>query len=146
MSTNEKTKKIDRTQEKSFPKCDENSSAPKVSAGYRNFSHIVIDEKKSSACTFPRKLHQILSDPKFKSILTWQPHGRSWRLLKPEVFGREVVPLYFKHSGLSSFMRQVAGWGFRRINKGIDAGSFYHEVRYSVHADDENLPLRDIHI
>lgn len=79
---------------------------------------------------FPMKLHRILSNPKFNKIIAWQPHGRSWRVLEPKMFENEVLPLYFRHRNYSSFMRQVNGWGFRRVQKGVDRNTFYHVVRH----------------
>ena len=107
---------------------DKKSSASQVSTAYRNYSHMALEKQGPSTSSFPSKLHRILSSPVFTSIIVWMPHGRSWRLLKPKIFEEEVIPLFFRHSSLSSFMRQVSGWGFRRVNKGTDTGSFYHEV------------------
>lgn len=77
--------------------------------------------------TFPGKLHLILSNPEFEDIISWMPHGRSWRILRPDVFEDRILPLFFCHCRLSSFMRQVNGWGFRRIKHGPDYNSYYHE-------------------
>ena len=46
---------------------------------------------------FPLKLHQILSNPEFQECICWNPHGRSWRILKPPVFEQLVIPLYFRY-------------------------------------------------
>jgi len=56
---------------------------------------------------FPVKLHKILSKAEFADIVSWLPHGRSWRVLKPKAFEEKVVPLYFRHAKYASFMRQV---------------------------------------
>mmetsp|Transcript_41559 Transcript_41559/g.60818 ORF Transcript_41559/g.60818 Transcript_41559/m.60818 type:complete len:652 (+) Transcript_41559:255-2210(+) len=77
---------------------------------------------------FPVKLHRILSNPEFRDIITWLPHGRSWRVLKPKAFEERVIPLYFRHAKYASFMRQVNGWGFKRITQGPDHNSYYHEL------------------
>lgn len=77
---------------------------------------------------FPLKLHQILSNPEFQECICWNPHGRSWRILKPPVFEQLVIPLYFRHAKYASFMRQVNGWGFKRIVSGNDHNSYYHEM------------------
>ena len=87
------------------------------------------------------KLYRILSNPKFHNIITWQPHGRSWRVLKPKLFEKEVLPLYFRHRNYSSFMRQVNGWGFRRIQKGIDRHTFYHVVRLPSFCSNQGIWL-----
>ena len=58
--------------------------------------------------TFPMKLHQILSNRSYQDMITWLPHGRSWRVLDPDAFAKRVIPLYFRHAKFSSFMRQVS--------------------------------------
>ena len=45
---------------------------------------------------FPLKLYQILGNPECQECITWNPHGRSWRILKPPVFEQVVIPLYFR--------------------------------------------------
>ena len=79
--------------------------------------------------TFPVKLHLILSNPEFQEIISWLPHGRSWRILQQKAFEERVIPLYFRHGRYSSFARQVNGWGFRRVTHGSDYNSYFHEVR-----------------
>jgi len=76
---------------------------------------------------FPAKMHSILSRPELHDIVSWLPHGRSWRILKPREFEIKVIPTYFEHSKFSSFIRQANGWGFRRITNGQDRNSYYHE-------------------
>lgn len=108
---------------------------------YRDFSQ-VLGEKNAVASvamsqtttakepTFPIKLHMILSNPEFQDIISWLPHGRSWRILQQKAFEERVIPLYFRHGRYSSFARQVNGWGFRRVTHGSDYNSYYHEVRW----------------
>ena len=76
---------------------------------------------------FPAKVHKILSIPEFTHIISWMPHGRSWKVLKPKLFKEIVMPKYFPHqSKYSSFTRQVNGWNFRRITRGPDRFTYYH--------------------
>lgn len=56
------------------------------------------------------------------------PHGRSWKVLKPNLFESLVMPLFFEYSNYHSFNRLVNAWSFRRISSGRDRGSYYHEV------------------
>ena len=89
----------------------------------------------ASEAPFTVKLHRILSNPSYSHIISWLPHGRSWRVLQPKVFAQQIIPLHFRHNRISSFMRQVNGWGFRRISQGVDVNSYYHEyfLRGSPH-------------
>ena len=78
---------------------------------------------------FPVKLYAILAQKEFHDIITWMPHGRSWKVLKPSMFESLVMPLFFEYSNYHSFNRLVNAWSFRRISSGPDRGSYYHEVR-----------------
>eukprot|EP00980_Cylindrotheca_fusiformis_P024310 scaffold11726_cov112-Cylindrotheca_fusiformis.AAC.4 len=85
------------------------------------------------AQTFPMKLHQILCDPFFQDSIAWLPDGRSWRILNQEAFVDMLVQnQYFKHSNFQSFMRQVNGWGFRRLHQGPDLWSYHHKGQSHV--------------
>jgi HSF-type DNA-binding len=77
---------------------------------------------------FPVKLYAILAQKEFHDIITWMPHGRSWKVLKPNVFESLVMPLFFEYSNYHSFNRLVNAWSFRRVSSGADRGSYYHEV------------------
>lgn len=62
--------------------------------------------------TFLRlQLHQslfaILCNPSFSSMIRWQSHGRSFVILDRKKFAQSVLPVYFRHSNISSFLRQV---------------------------------------
>lgn len=83
-----------------------------------------------SKLTFPKKLHAILSSPEFGGTIEWLPNGLSWQILKPKKFENEVIPRHFNHSQIASFMRQVNGWGFRRIIDEHEIVSYSH--RYFV--------------
>ena len=77
---------------------------------------------------FPVKLYAILAQKEFQGIISWMPHGRSWKVLKPTMFETLVMPLFFEYSNYHSFNRLVNAWSFRRISAGPDRGSYYHEV------------------
>mmetsp|Transcript_5701 Transcript_5701/g.12358 ORF Transcript_5701/g.12358 Transcript_5701/m.12358 type:complete len:558 (-) Transcript_5701:79-1752(-) len=76
----------------------------------------------------PSKLASMLSDPDLTSAITWMPHGRSWKILNRELFSSFAMPRYFGHSNHASFVRIVNAWGFRRVTKGTDRDSYYHEL------------------
>jgi hypothetical protein len=119
---------------------DARSIEKEIASTYRDFSHVLPEKHLQASsliaqsitakeATFPAKLHSILSNPEFEDIISWLPHGRSWRILQQEAFEERVIPLYFRHSRYSSFARQVNGWGFGRVTRGSDYKSYYHEVR-----------------
>jgi HSF-type DNA-binding len=78
---------------------------------------------------FPAKMHAILSRSDLHEIISWQPHGRSFKVHRPRLFEANVISTYFEHSKFSSFIRQANGWGFRRLtNTGPDRNSYYHPL------------------
>ena len=102
---------------------------------YRDHSHLVDPDPNKPVTipgripTFPAKLFAILSRPDLADIISWMPHGRSWKVHKPREFEVKVIPSYFDHAKFSSFIRQANGWGFKRVTtKGTDRNSHYHEL------------------
>lgn len=92
---------------------------------------------------FPQRLLRVLSDPAVRQIITWLPHGRSFVILRPDLFADSVLPAHFPESKskcgssskssksvskYSSFTRKLNRWGFRQINKGPESGAFSHEL------------------
>ncbi len=102
---------------------------------YRDHSHLPDPDPSKPVTipgripTFPAKLFAILSRPELADIISWMPHGRSWKVHKPREFEVKVIPSYFDHAKFSSFIRQANGWGFKRVcTKGVDRNSHYHEL------------------
>ena len=74
--------------------------------------------------SFPYKVMEFLSRPDIKEIISWREHGRSFTIYQPERFEKEVL-IFTKYK---SFIRSLNLWGFKRITRGPDAGSYYHQV------------------
>lgn len=82
---------------------------------------------------FPMKLqnmldHIDLAEPALAEIVSWQPHGRCFLVHKPKQFADSVLPRFFQQKKYASFQRQLNLYGFNRITKGPDRGSYYHEL------------------
>jgi len=104
-----------------------NLSTLNYSTDSANISGLSSEVTASSGHDFPSKLHEILSNGDFEHIVSWMPHGRSWKVHCRKEFVKKVAPQYFKHGKFESFTRQVNRWGFRRITHGIDRNAYYHE-------------------
>jgi hypothetical protein len=80
---------------------------------------------------FPLKLHALLDTIEadgHADVISWQPHGRCFRVHKTEEFVEAIMPRYFRQSKLTSFQRQLNLYGFARLTKGCDKGGYYHEL------------------
>ena len=63
------------------------------------------------------------------SIVSWQPHGKAFRVHRPDAFASTVMPRYFKQQKkYKSFQRQLHIYGFHRIGKGMDRGAYFHSM------------------
>jgi hypothetical protein len=94
----------------------DNNISDKAGGDYRDFSKMCNNDANDfhknqppgKEPPFPVKLHRILSNPEYSEIVSWLPHGRSWRVLKPKAFEEKVIPIFFRHAKYASFMRQVS--------------------------------------
>jgi hypothetical protein len=85
-----------------------------------------------NAMSFPQKVHHILAQEKFAKWISWQPHGRSFRILLPLWFERNIAGTYFSSNRYSSFVTQLNSYGFKHISQGPDRNCYYHEVRFII--------------
>jgi hypothetical protein len=78
---------------------------------------------------FPIKLHRMLQECEEHGkshIVSWQPDGRSFRVHAPSKFVDMVLSFYFSQTKYRSFQRQLNHYGFERITKGPEEGSYSH--------------------
>ncbi|NXW55739.1 HSF2 protein, partial [Eurystomus gularis] len=48
-------------------------------------------------------------------------NGRSFLVLDEQTFAKEILPKYFKHNNMASFVRQLNMYGFRKVIH-VDSG------------------------
>jgi hypothetical protein len=74
-----------------------------------------------------------------EDLVSWQPHGKAFRVHKPTEFAQTIMPTYFRQTRYKSFQRQLHIYGFHRIATGIDKGSYWHPMFVK---DMESISLR----
>lgn len=82
---------------------------------------------------FILKLWKMINDPQCDDLISWAENGQSFIIIDPPRFSQELSK-YFKHNNLSSFIRQLNMYGFRKVatieNSGLHPGTddlhFYH--------------------
>jgi len=87
---------------------------------------------------FPAKLYAILSNERFKNIITFSENGKSWKVIDKKLLETDVMPEYFRTHKYLSFTRNVLGWGFRRCGK----ATYYHELFCQDQPDQISQMLR----
>ncbi|XP_071594686.1 heat shock factor protein 1 isoform X10 [Heliangelus exortis] len=64
---------------------------------------------------FLTKLWTLVEDPETDSLICWSPSGNSFHVFDQGQFAKEVLPKYFKHNNMASFVRQLNMYGFRKV-------------------------------
>ena len=65
---------------------------------------------------FPQKLMEILSNDSLQDVISWLPHGRSFVIVRPDIFIANVLPAYLTpvdartSTKYSSFTRKLNRW------------------------------------
>jgi HSF-type DNA-binding len=81
---------------------------------------------------FPDRLYQLLELSEkhgWTDIVSFQPHGRSFRVHDKAAFVARLLPICLQGQGSwSSFLRQLRLYGFTRCESGPDYGAYYHEL------------------
>lgn len=81
---------------------------------------------------FPDRLYKMLEYAEqegLTDVVSFQPHGRSFRVHNKHLFVEKLLPLCLKgQSSWPSFLRQLRLYGFSRAETGPDYGAYYHEL------------------
>lgn len=74
---------------------------------------------------FLTKLYNLVEDSRTVELVSWTSGGVAFTVHKPDEFGRDVLPRYFKHNNFSSFVRQLNQYGFHKRDP--DRWTFGHD-------------------
>lgn len=113
-----------------------------IAAGHHSSPHIPVyivviqvsanfnmTEKQSARFLFPSMVYDMLEevsdDPKLSKIVSWMPHGRAFKVHRPDDFEAQVMPDYFRER-YSSFRYLLEQWSFHGLRRGRDRGGTYY--------------------
>jgi hypothetical protein len=82
---------------------------------------LVCIETKNMA--FPLKLHYIIENEPY---IEWRSEGTMFEIMSMEDFVARVMPRHFRTASMSSFVRNLNYYGFRKIKSGPGAGRHHH--------------------
>ncbi|KAF8786831.1 heat shock factor protein-like [Argiope bruennichi] len=96
---------------------------------------------------FLTKLWKLVTDVACDDLISWSLGGTSFIIYDEIRFSKELLPMYFKHNNMASFVRQLNMYGFRKLSC-IDQGGmhcykneieFYHQ--YFIKGQESLLEL-----
>ncbi|CAH8272999.1 unnamed protein product [Arabidopsis lyrata] len=73
------------------------------------------DSQRSIPTPFLTKTYQLVEDPVYDELISWNEDGTTFIVWRPAEFARDLLPKYFKHNNFSSFVRQLNTYGFRKV-------------------------------
>ncbi|KAF6004161.1 kinase-regulated stress-responsive transcription factor skn7 [Cyanidiococcus yangmingshanensis] len=77
---------------------------------------IAMDNDKPQTTVFIQKVYDLVQDSETSDTVNWEESGDSFVIWRVGDFTEKVLPAYFKHSNMSSFVRQLNQYGFHKIS------------------------------
>ncbi|KAI9820217.1 MAG: hypothetical protein M1827_005839 [Pycnora praestabilis] len=71
---------------------------------------------------FIHKLYNMLEDPNIQHLISWSSSAESF-VMSPSTEFSKVLAQYFKHTNISSFVRQLNMYGFQKVSDVFHTGS-----------------------
>lgn len=84
-----------------------------------------MDTDKPQTTVFIQKVYDLVQDAETADTVSWEESGESFVIWRVGDFTEKVLPAYFKHSNMSSFVRQLNQYGFHKISH--ERWEFQHE-------------------
>ncbi|KAK1163027.1 heat shock factor protein 3-like isoform X1 [Acipenser oxyrinchus oxyrinchus] len=83
-------------------------------------------KQKINVPGFVSKLWTLVESPSTNDVICWSSKGQNFRVVDEQKFTTEILPRYFKHNNMSSFIRQLNMYGFRKVVS-VDGGLIKQE-------------------
>ncbi|XP_026732066.1 heat shock factor protein isoform X2 [Trichoplusia ni] len=87
----------------------------------------------ASVPAFLGKLWKMVNDTETNHLISWSPSGKTFVIKNQADIARELLPLYYKHNNMASFIRQLNMYGFHKITSVENGGLRYEkdEIEFS---------------
>ncbi|KAK9765624.1 Heat shock transcription factor [Basidiobolus ranarum] len=96
---------------------------------------------------FVLKLYRILESDKYTRFIRWSASGDSFIIQDSSLFATVVLPIFFKTSVFTSFVRQLNKYDFRRISDARRGkGSMHHSASAFTHPNFRQNRLDLLHL
>jgi heat shock transcription factor 1 len=103
---------------------DYNCSSIKERSTFTRFRSV----QEKSIPKFLRKVFHLLEENKHNEYASWSHDGAAIVIKKPTEFAEKVLPCYFKHNNLASFVRQLNMYNFKKKKNYHYDHAYGHEM------------------
>lgn len=84
------------------------------------------DSTDTSVANFIQKSFEILENKDYEAIIQWMVNGREFAIKEIDDFQDHILPKYFRHRNINSFIRQLNMYGFHKSRKDPSKNIFSH--------------------
>ncbi|KAK9470502.1 HSF-type DNA-binding-domain-containing protein [Dipodascopsis tothii] len=98
---------------------------------------------KVNQTAFVQKLYNMLEDAAIQHLISWTPSNDSFVVSPGEEFSK-VLSQYFKHTNVSSFVRQLNMYGFHKVNDVFHAGGSAESGQWEFKHGDGSFKRGDV--
>ncbi|CAM9342052.1 unnamed protein product, partial [Ectocarpus sp. 12 AP-2014] len=85
-------------------------------------------KSRGNVAGFLVKAYQIFDTPAWSDVCGWGEGGNTVVIRKQVEFAKHILPLFFNHSNLQSFVRQLNMYNFRKVMQDPSSGEFKHDL------------------
>jgi len=78
--------------------------------------------------SFIRKTYELLQDRAHSDLITWSDCGNFLIIKDVQAFSQKILPTYFKHSNMNSFVRQLNMYNFHKKRTMTTDHVYYHDL------------------
>jgi hypothetical protein len=105
--------------------------------------HVSDKAYRKKATQFLTHLHDAISNKQFNEMLSWSEDGSYFMIVQPETFAETVLPLYYRHNKLTSFIRQLNMYGFKKRVSTLGYMAYAHQYFLRDSKDELHLIERN---
>jgi heat shock transcription factor 1 len=88
----------------------------------------VISKSPGTIPAFLLKTYEILENPAYSEIISWNKEGNAFIVKKINDFSEKILPKYFKHNNFASFVRQLNMYDFHKSRHENNENEFRHKM------------------
>lgn len=104
------------------PELDQNTNGLNGNTGQLGAAAVGASQPKVVQTAFIHKLYSMLEDKSIQHLISWSNNGDSF-VMSPSSDFSKVLAQYFKHTNISSFVRQLNMYGFHKVSDVFHTGS-----------------------
>ena len=98
-----------------------------------------IRTKSKKSQSFLSKLYDILNNHNYNNVISWDKDGKKVVISDVEKLCKDILPKFYKHRNLSSFIRQLNLYGFHKYKGIMESLEIYEHETFNKNITKEEI-------